>query len=223
MSSPSFTDGGSTDIAPEQLERQLINTTIGPKVQNAEYTSSPTEATSEHHERSSIDNSPGTIGQNAGYTSLPTDITSEHHERSSIDTNTGSRIQNAKYTSLPTDEDATSHQAPTASWFYRITLDTWATEALALFISAASIVAIAVILRLYRGKKPPELPYGITLNAIVSILATLSRSMLIFAVSMCIGQLKWCWYHERKRRVEDIQTLVRASIPPDTGHARDLG
>jgi hypothetical protein len=54
--------------------------------------------------------------------------------------------------------------------------------------------------------------YGITLNAIISILAVFSRSMLIFAVSMCIGQLKWCWYHERKRKVEDIQTMVRIKL-----------
>jgi hypothetical protein len=151
------------------------------------------------------------------------DITPEHHERPSIDTDTEPKVQNAKYTSLPTDEYATSHQAPTASWFYRITLDTWVPETLALFISAASIIAITAILKYYDSTKSPELPYGITLNAIVSILATVSRSMLIFAVSMCIGQLKWCWYHERKCKVEDIQTMVRVKIPPDLNHARGLG
>jgi hypothetical protein len=130
-----------------------------------------------------------------------TDIASEHRERPSIDNGPGSKKQNTEYTSLPTDEDATSHQVPTASWFYRITLDTWALEILALFISAASIGAIIALLLTYKGKKSPELSFRITLNAIVSILATTSRSMLIFAVSMCIGQLKWCWYHERKREV----------------------
>jgi hypothetical protein len=121
-----------------------------------------------------------------------TDIALEHLERPLINNATGSRAHNAKYTSMSTDEDATSHQAPAASWFYRITLDTWIPEILALFISAASIIAITVILLSYNTTKSPELPYGITLNAIVSILAVVSRSMLIFAVSMCIGQLKWC-------------------------------
>jgi hypothetical protein len=126
-----------------------------------------------------------------------------------INNTTGPRVQNTKYTALSIDEDATSHQAPAASWFYRITLDTWIPEILALFISAASIAAIIAILDLYEDKGPPEMSYGITLNAIVSILAVVSRSMLIFVVSVCIGQLKWCWYHERKRKVEDIQTMVR--------------
>jgi hypothetical protein len=151
-----------------------------------------------------------------------TDIASEDHERPSMDTGPGSKEQNTEYTSLPTDGDASSHQVPIASWFYRITLDTWAPEILSLFISAASIGAIAALLGWYKGKRSPELPYGITLNAIVSILATISRSMLIFAVSMCIGELKWCWYHERKRKVEDIQAMVRANIPPDAKYARRL-
>jgi hypothetical protein len=151
-----------------------------------------------------------------------TDIALEYRERPSINTDTGIKTQNAKYASLSTDESATSCQTPTSSWFYRITLDTWVPEIFALFISAASIIAITAILEHYDDTKSPELSYGITLNAVVSILATVSRSMLIFAVSMCIGQLKWCWYHERKRNVEDIQTMVRAEAPPNASHARSF-
>jgi hypothetical protein len=150
------------------------------------------------------------------------DIALEHRERPSISTDTGIKAQDAKYVSLPTDEYATSCQAPTASWFYRITLDSWVPEIFALFISAASIIAITAILEHYDDTKSPELSYGITLNAVVSVLATVSRSMLIFTVSMCIGQLKWCWYHERKRKVEDIQTMVSAEASPNASHARGL-
>jgi hypothetical protein len=221
MSSASFADGGSTDIALEQLESPLINNATGPRVLDRGYTSLPTDITSEHHERQFIDTGPGPDGQNAQYAFLPTDTTSDHPERPSIDTGPGPKEQDDGYASLPTDEYATSHQALTANWFHRITLDTWAPEAVALFISAASIIAITVILAHYEDEKSPEMSYGITLNAIVSILATASRSLLIFAVSMCIGQLKWCWYHERKRRVEDIQTMVRARTPSDTSHASE--
>jgi hypothetical protein len=147
-----------------------------------------------------------------------TDIALEHLERPLINNSTGPRAHKAKYTFLSTDEDATSHQGPAASWFCRITLDTWIPEILALFISAASIAAIIAILDLYEDEKPPEMSYGITLNAVVSILATVSRSMLIFAVSMCIGQLKWCWYHGRKRKVEDIQTMVKVKKVPNASH-----
>jgi hypothetical protein len=193
MVAQSFADSGSTNIASEHRERPSIDTDTEPKVQDAESVS------------------------------LPTDITSEQHERPSMDTGLGPNGQNTEYTSLPIDEDdATSHQAPTANWFYRITLDTWVPETLALFISAVSIGAITLLLGWYEGTKSPEIPYGITLNAIVSILATVSRSMLIFAVSMCIGQLKWCWYHERKRKVEDMQTMVRPKTPPNSSDAGRL-
>lgn len=143
-----------------------------------------------------------------------TDIALEHRERPSSETDTGLQVQHDKYTSVPTNEDATFCQAPSASWFYRIIIDTWVPEILALSISVASIIAIGAILKFYDNEKSPELPYGITLNAIVSILATVSRSMLLFAVSTCIGQLKWCWYHERKRKIEDMQTMVRVKTQP---------
>jgi len=139
-----------------------------------------------------------------------TDIALEQLETPLINTATGHKAHAAEDTFSPNGDHVTSHQAPTASWFYRITLDTWIPEALALFISAASIAGIIGLLVWYNGTKSPQLSFGITLNAIISILATASRSMLIFAVSMCIGQLKWCWYHERKRKVEDIQTMVRS-------------
>jgi hypothetical protein len=116
----------------------------------------------------------GLDGQTTKYTSLPTDITSDHPERPSIDTGSEPKEQDDGYASLPTDEYATSHQTPTANWFYRTTLDTWIPEILALFISAASIIAITGILWSYNKTRSPELPYGITLNAIVSILAVVS-------------------------------------------------
>lgn len=149
-----------------------------------------------------------------------TDIPLEYRERASTETDTGQEIQNAKYTSVPTDENAASYRVPTASLFYRITIDTWVPEILALILSVASLVAIGAILKFYDNKKSPQLPYGITLNAIVSILATVGRSMLLFAVSTCIGQLKWCWYHGRKRKVEDMQKMVRVETYPILSHIR---
>jgi len=192
MSSSSFANGGSTDIALDQLKRPLIYTDTEPEVQSAERASSLTA------------------------------ITSGDCERSFIETGSGSKRRNAEYTFLPTGEYGTSHQAATVSRFYRITLDTWVPEILALLASTASIVAITAILKYYDGTISPKLPYGITLNAIVSVLATISRSMLIFAISMCIGQLKWCWYHERKRKVEDIQTMVRVTKPLNVSCTRYL-
>ena len=57
------------------------------------------------------------------------------------------------------------------------------------------------------------MPYGLTLNAIVSVLATAFQSSLINAVAGAISQLKWCHY-TRKRKLLDIQDFDDASRGP---------
>ncbi|SMQ51663.1 unnamed protein product [Zymoseptoria tritici ST99CH_3D7] len=98
------------------------------------------------------------------------------------------------------------------SW-NKILLDTWLPEIFILVLSVACLVTIIVILSVYDGTLSRELPYGITLNAIVSVLATASRSALLFPVAACVGQLKWCWY-AKKRPLHDIQTFDDASRGP---------
>ena len=55
--------------------------------------------------------------------------------------------------------------------------------------------------------------YGLTLNTIISTLATASKASLLCAVAGCIGQLKWCWYRE-SHRLYDLQRFDDASRGP---------
>ena len=50
-------------------------------------------------------------------------------------------------------------------------------------------------------------------NAIVSALATASKTSLLCAVTGAIGQLKWCWF-EQERKLYDLQALDEASRGP---------
>ncbi|RJE20239.1 hypothetical protein PHISCL_07417 [Aspergillus sclerotialis] len=81
--------------------------------------------------------------------------------------------------------------------------------------SASCFIAIFGILLAYDQKESPSFPQGLTLNAIVSILSTGSKSSLIFVIGECIGQLKWMWFQgENKRPLNDLQSFDSASRGP---------
>lgn len=71
------------------------------------------------------------------------------------------------------------------------------------------------MLRVYDGKPLPALPHGLTLNAIISVLATGSKSALLFSVASNITQWKWIWYREQKmRKLSDLQVFEDACRGP---------
>lgn len=89
----------------------------------------------------------------------------------------------------------------------------WFWEAVSAIFSLLCLTAIFVILAVYNNSPSPRLPHGVTLNAIVSILATGSKASLIFVTSESIGQLKWIWFRT-KRTLVDMQTFDNASRGP---------
>ncbi|KAJ6000793.1 hypothetical protein N7481_001202 [Penicillium waksmanii] len=92
--------------------------------------------------------------------------------------------------------------------------DTWLLECVAMAFSFASFIAVIVILRAYDHKPSPNLSYGLTLNSIISLLATASRSSLLFVVAGAVGQLKWIWFQHREQSVLDMQSFDDASRGP---------
>lgn len=104
------------------------------------------------------------------------------------------------------------------SYCSHLVLDTWSSEILAIGFSLACFVAIVAVLSSFDGKQSPQLSYGLTLNTIVSILATACKSSLLFLVAESIGQLKWVWFFQQrkdtKRPLQDIQSFDGASRGP---------
>jgi hypothetical protein len=86
-----------------------------------------------------------------------------------------------------------------------ITLDTWFLEGASVAFSVACLVSIYGILLAYNGKQRPSIIYNISLNTIVSILATGCKSSLVFVVGEGISQLKWLWFQDR-RQLSHIQS-----------------
>jgi hypothetical protein len=59
-----------------------------------------------------------------------------------------------------------------------------------MIFSIGCLVAIVLVVGAYDGKRIPQFVSGLTLNTIISVLSTASRSSLIFVASAIIGQLK---------------------------------
>jgi len=60
----------------------------------------------------------------------------------------------------------------------------------------------------------PHWSYGLTFNGVISTLAVLAKSSMILPVAEALGQLKWCWFWTKKRRIMDFEQFDRASRGP---------
>ena len=88
-------------------------------------------------------------------------------------------------------------------------LDSWVLEIISMIFSTACFIAIVAILVAFNGKKRPNISYDLSLNTIISMLATACKSSLVFAVGEAIGQLKWVWFQDRR----ELAAMQSTQIP----------
>ena len=86
----------------------------------------------------------------------------------------------------------------------------WLREILAIFISLVSLTGLAFLLAAFDGKPIFDF-HGLTLNALVSVLSTLSKAALILVVSESTSQWKWILYARGERQLLDFERIDRAS------------
>ncbi|KAK1144074.1 hypothetical protein N8T08_005736 [Aspergillus melleus] len=86
----------------------------------------------------------------------------------------------------------------------------WALEVVSSVVAVAALVAIIVVLYAYDGKPMPDWPYGITLNALVSLLSTVMKAAMAFPITEALSQLKWSWFN-RGNKLSDLSALDAAS------------
>jgi hypothetical protein len=102
-------------------------------------------------------------------------------------------------------------------WFARV-VDTWLYEFLSILFSLACMAGVAATLIIYDQEAQPSFAYGVTLNAIISLLGTASKSSLIYVIGECMGQLKWVWFYKaeknRHQRLNHMQYFDGASRGP---------
>lgn len=79
--------------------------------------------------------------------------------------------------------------------------------------SLICLVAIILILRLHDGRPLPEWPFSITINALVSVFATLMGATMLMPIAEGISQAKWHWFQDI-HTLSDIELYDRASRGP---------
>lgn len=84
---------------------------------------------------------------------------------------------------------------------------------LGIFMSMLVTGAIGGLLAHYH-KKPVFDWHGVTLNAIVSTLATISKALLVFTLDECLGQAKWIWLSQKQQPLNDLNLIDQASRGP---------
>jgi hypothetical protein len=88
----------------------------------------------------------------------------------------------------------------------------WILEVLAIVLAIGLIVAIGSILTVYDGKPVPDLGVNLSLNALLALLSTVLRALLVIVVAQIISQRKWDWYKiTRARPLEDLQKFDAGS------------
>ena len=88
----------------------------------------------------------------------------------------------------------------------------WIWEILAIALAIGLIVAIAVALALYNGKPTTDWNAHVNFNALLAVLSTILRGMLVVIVSQVISQRKWDWFRgSRARPLSDLQQFDSGS------------
>lgn len=86
-------------------------------------------------------------------------------------------------------DKADAHPHATGQHAYRI-FQNWIWEILSIFVAVGLIVAIAALLATHDGKPTPDWGERINLNALLAILSTILRALLVVIVSQIISQRK---------------------------------
>lgn len=90
----------------------------------------------------------------------------------------------------------------------------WYLEIGAVILSFLALAAAIIVLRYEDGKAITQYTFYLSLNTVVSILGTIAKSSLAFALAACMGQGKWNWYRSRRSELVGFQRFDEASRGP---------
>lgn len=90
----------------------------------------------------------------------------------------------------------------------------WTWELLALGVSAASMVAMIILLHWADNKPLLEWKFFLSLNAVISILGALCKAPFGFVIGSCLSQAKWNWFKKKSGTLETYGKIDSASHGP---------
>lgn len=86
----------------------------------------------------------------------------------------------------------------------------WIWEIGACLLAIAALIATGAFLHTYRSRPLPQLPFDISVNALISIYMVTMKAALVTVVSTGLGQLKWTWF-ESGKSLNDLVAFDEAS------------
>lgn len=89
----------------------------------------------------------------------------------------------------------------------------WFAETAGILASASLLIVLIILLAIYDDKNVFEWK-GVTLNAAVSVLSTVSKAALLYTISELISQWKWIVFTNTSRSLIDFQRIDAASRGP---------
>lgn len=122
-------------------------------------------------------------------------------------------IANGQSTSSKAKHSSPNPVSKFSEWKAKWVTDWWTVELVCWAIAALSIAGIVIILESHKNKPLPKWNFGITLNSLISILATTGQMAMTKPIVECINQLKWLWFL-RREKILGFQAFDDASRGP---------
>lgn len=116
---------------------------------------------------------------------------------------------------LPTHPANALGSAKGKSNKFRVVFSVWSLELGSLLLSLLSFACLITLLFVYdREPISKWTKFPLSLNAVISILGTISKAALAFVVSMCLSQCKWNWVGNFAEPLVDFDRFDAASRGP---------
>ncbi|ROW05791.1 hypothetical protein VMCG_05221 [Cytospora schulzeri] len=138
-----------------------------------------------------------------------TSITDKQHLADKTNTSLYGIHESSTYTEDDQPTDPSSPDERKAS----VSVKSLTSEILSLLLATASLIALVVLLKEYENNSSPLWSignWGVTLNAVVSIISIIFRGTLLMPVARAISQFSWIWFTQPKP-LRDLATYDAAS------------
>lgn len=94
--------------------------------------------------------------------------------------------------------------------------DSWVLEIGACVTALVLFIAEIVVLRVFEKNPVGSWPWRWSLNSAVALLTTLIEANLVFALTSCLGQMKWLWFSLDQGTMKPliwIDLIARSNTP----------